>query len=109
MIIRQAKNSYIRCTETYGYITNQLTRLDRVYNETGAFFLRQIGRTPTGFDTILNAAVAEYGEDSYDEIAQDLEYFLLAYQHRYLSSDLVYNSEYSVRYNGLTTRIVEQR
>ncbi|MBD5202609.1 MAG: radical SAM protein [Bacteroidales bacterium] len=77
MIIRQAKNSYIRCTETYGYITNQLTRLDRVYNETGAFFLRQIGRTPTGFDTILNAAVAEYGEDSYDEIAQDLEYFLL--------------------------------
>ncbi|MDE6416369.1 MAG: PqqD family peptide modification chaperone [Duncaniella sp.] len=77
MIIRQAKNSYIRCTETYGYITNQLTRLDRVYNETGAFFLRQIGRTPTSFDTILTAAVAEYGGDSYDEIAQDLEFFLL--------------------------------
>lgn len=77
MLIKQTTNSFIRCTDSYGYITNQMTRLDRVYNGTGAFFLRHIGRTPVDFETILNAAVLEYGEAFRGEIAEDLQSFLL--------------------------------
>ena len=32
MLIKQSKNSFIRTTERYGYITNQLTRHDRSYD-----------------------------------------------------------------------------
>ena len=42
MLVRQSKNSYIRCTDKYGYINDQLTRQDRVYDEIGALFLKQI-------------------------------------------------------------------
>ncbi len=76
MLIRQAKNSFIRCTDTYGYITNQLTRLDRVYNDTGAFFLRQICRNPVEFDTIVNSAAEKFGEEFIDEISDDLRSFV---------------------------------
>lgn len=40
MIVRQSKNTFIRTTEKYGYITNQLTWHDRSYNETGSDYFR---------------------------------------------------------------------
>lgn len=76
MLVKQSQNTYIRCAEDYGYITNQMTRLDRVYNDTGAFFLRQISRVPKSFDEILETAVAEYGEAARHDIARDLLEFL---------------------------------
>ena len=54
MLIRQSKNSYIRTTENYGYITNQLTRHDRVYDINGADFLKQITREPKELTDIVN-------------------------------------------------------
>ena len=39
MLVQQSKNSYIRTTKRYGYITNQLTRHDRCYDEFGADIL----------------------------------------------------------------------
>lgn len=44
MLIRQSKNTFIRCTETYGYIIDQLLRQDRVYDAVGATFLKQLSR-----------------------------------------------------------------
>lgn len=76
VLIRQSKNTYIRCTDTYGYIINQLTRLDRVYNDTGAFFLRHIGRDPIEFEAIVEAASQEFGEEYRNDIKADLESFL---------------------------------
>lgn len=40
MLVRQSKNIFIRFCDGKAYITNQLTRYDRYYNETGADFLR---------------------------------------------------------------------
>lgn len=46
MLVRQSKNTFIRFFDNKGYITNQMTRKDRLYNETGADFLRMISREP---------------------------------------------------------------
>lgn len=55
MLIRQSKNSYIRTTDNYGYITNQLTRHDRVYDSSGADLLRQISREPKEISEIVDS------------------------------------------------------
>lgn len=66
MIIRQSKNSFIRIYDDgqLGYITNQLTRYDRTYNESGADFLSQITREPKEVDTIVDALLKLYEADS---------------------------------------------
>ena len=71
MLIRQAKNSYIRCTDSYGYITDQLTRQDRVYNDTGAYFLKQIGRDARSIDEIVNEMLKEFEDISLEELKKD--------------------------------------
>ena len=52
MLIKQSKNSFIRTTENYGYITNQLTRHDRTYDSKGADWLKEITRTPKDINAI---------------------------------------------------------
>ena len=54
MLVRQSKNTFIRSYFGKGYISNQLTRFDRIYNETGADFLSEISRTPQNVDSILD-------------------------------------------------------
>lgn len=66
MLVKLSKNSYVRQMGEYGYITNQLTRLDRVYNETGADFLTRIQKMPLDVDSIIAELHELYGE-SVDE------------------------------------------
>lgn len=60
MLIKQSKNSFIRTTERYGYITNQLTRHDRSYDAFGADLLREISREPQEVDDIVNRLLNIY-------------------------------------------------
>lgn len=60
MLIKQSKNSFIRTTERYGYITNQLTRHDRSYDSFGADLLREISREPQKVDDIVNRLLTTY-------------------------------------------------
>ena len=53
MLVRQSKNTFIRVYDKVGYITNQLTRYDRSYNETGADFLSKISREPQEIEKII--------------------------------------------------------
>ena len=55
MLIRLSKNSFTRIYDdgTLGYITNQLTRHDRTYTESGAVFLSRISREPQNIETII--------------------------------------------------------
>ncbi len=71
MLIRQSKNSFIRCTEHYGYITNQLTRHDRVYDEYGADLLRQITRNPQNIEDIVARLQNEYEGVDYITLKKD--------------------------------------
>lgn len=62
MLIRQSKNSFIRTTKRYGYITNQLTRHDRCYDEFGADMLREITREARDIDDIVNHLLTVYDD-----------------------------------------------
>lgn len=62
MLVRQSKNTYIRFFYEKGYMTNQLTRFDRVYNDTGADFLHEISRIPQSVDDILARLKNLYGD-----------------------------------------------
>ena len=62
MLVRQSKNTFIRFIGDKGYITNQMTRHDRNYNETGADFLREISRLPQKIEDIVNRLQLLYGD-----------------------------------------------
>lgn len=76
MLVRQSKNSFIRCTNNYGYIVNQLTKYDRVYDANGANFLSQISREPQEIDDITGKLVKLYKGVSFDEVRIDLVEFI---------------------------------
>lgn len=76
MLVRQSKNSFIRSTERYGYVTNQLTQFDRVYNSTGADFLREISREAKDVDEIVDHLLTIYEGVSREEIKQDFVDFI---------------------------------
>ncbi len=71
MLIKQSKNSFIRCTEHYGYITNQLTRHDRIYDEFGADFLRHISRIPQDVTNIVEDLLKIYEDVDFDTLYND--------------------------------------
>ncbi len=71
MLIRQSKNSFIRCTEHYGYITNQLSRHDRTYDEFGADLLRQLSRMPQEIDDIVSRLLTCYEGVDFNTLKMD--------------------------------------
>ena len=72
MYIRQSKNSFIRTTKLYGYITNQLTRHDRCYDEFGADILREITRFPRDIDEIVRHLLTIYEGVDFDTLKKDV-------------------------------------
>lgn len=62
MLVRQCKNTFIRHYDGEGYITNQMTRHDRSYNETGSDFLKEITREPKDVEEIVGHLAGLYGE-----------------------------------------------
>ncbi len=76
MYIQLSKNSFIRCTPNYGYITNQLTRQDRVYNESGASFLKKIARKPLKLENIVGQLCDEYPDELKETIEKDFVSFI---------------------------------
>lgn len=69
MLFRQSKNSFIRVTPHYGYITNQLTYHDRVYDDNGATFLSVITRKPKTLKKIVSE-LQEHFVDVNEEILE---------------------------------------
>ena len=77
MLVRQCKNSFIRHYDGEGYITNQMTRHDRSYNETGSDFLKEITRQPKDVEEIINHLSGLYGDSvSRDELKHDFWEFI---------------------------------
>lgn len=78
MLIRQSKNSYIRIYDNgkLGYITNQLTRHDRTYDEVGADFLSQISRTTTDTETAIKNLCSLYKNADKEIISRDFYDFI---------------------------------
>lgn len=77
MILRQTKNTFIRRFGNIGYITNQLNKHDRNYNETGADFLDKISREPKEIDEIVLELLPLYKNISISELKSDFSEFIL--------------------------------
>lgn len=63
-------------SHTKSYVIDQLTRQDRVYNETGALFLLQIDRKSKNVDDIVNNLLCEFEDISFEELKADFMEFL---------------------------------
>lgn len=81
MLIAQSKNSFIRTTKRYGYITNQLTRHDRCYDDNGALWLKEITRTPQEVDAIIRRLLCEYEDADFDTLKADFLEFANSLAH----------------------------
>jgi radical SAM protein with 4Fe4S-binding SPASM domain len=75
MFIKQSKNTFIRVTERYGYVTNQMTRHDRAYDESGADWLREISREPQNIDDIIDRLLKIYSDVSRETLKADFMEF----------------------------------
>ena len=87
MFVCLSKNSFVRILDNgkIGYIRNQLSNTDCMFNETGADFLKEIDRTPKEFSEILDKVKALYDIDDYVEIETDLREFIYSlYSQGYL-------------------------
>ncbi len=76
MLVRQSKNTFIRCYNNFGYITNQRTRLDRIYNETGTLFLQKLSRESQSIDSIVHDICLMFENTDQEVIYNDLINFL---------------------------------
>lgn len=81
MLIYQSKNSFIRTTKRYGYITNQLTRHDRCYDDNGAMWLKEITREPQVVDDIIKRLLCEYEDADFDTLKADFMEFANSLAH----------------------------
>ena len=77
MFVRQSRNTFIRFYDDKVYITNQMTRYDRVYNETGADFLSNVNRAPQNVDSIIDKLLNLYGDSvSREQLSNDFYRFI---------------------------------
>ncbi len=81
MFIRQSKNSFIRTTKRYGYITSQLTHHDRCYDENGALWLKEITRIPQEVDKIIYRLLSEYEDADFETLKTDFMEFANSLAH----------------------------
>ncbi len=85
MLIRQSKNTFIRCTAEYGYITSQLTYHDRTYDEFGADLLREISRVPKDMDDIVSQLMVLYKDIDRKTLKNDfLDFAIDLADHKFL-------------------------
>lgn len=76
MLVRQSKNTFIRTTDHYGYITNQVTRHDRTYDTSGADWLKEITREPQEIDDIITRLLSIYEDADREVLTKDFVEFI---------------------------------
>jgi len=74
--IRLSQNTFVRFYKNIGYITNQFTKQDRVYDEFGRIFLEQITREPKAIDIITKNLTNIFSDTSLEEIETDFIEFI---------------------------------
>ena len=77
MLVRQSKNTFIRFIDESVHIVNQVTFQDRIYNDAGTDFLKEINRLPQEVDDIVNRLQKLYGDSvSHEELHADFVEFI---------------------------------
>ena len=102
MLVKLSKNTFVRfIDEETVYITNQLTRFDRTYNETGSDFLHEISRSPRNIHEIIESLSALYGKSvTRQKLEKDFSFFVDdLVQHKFL---VVGTNEKEIEKNDLS-------
>lgn len=77
MLVKQSRDTFIRTTDKLGYIVNQKSKLERMYDETGVDYLRTIRRTPVRVETIIvEQLLPLYSDATFDDVYADFCRFL---------------------------------
>ena len=76
MYIKQPMDVFIREFGEIGYITSQLTKKDRVYDQTGAVFLSVLARTPRHINEMVADLYGQFLDASAVEIETDFRVFV---------------------------------
>ena len=75
-IIQQCPDSFVRIYDDIGLITNQLTRRDRVYDDSGAVFLSHLSRQPKEISKMTADLAREFDGASAATIETDFREFI---------------------------------
>lgn len=76
MLIRLNKDSFIRFFDNVGYIRNQHSDKDLVYNETGQIYLRHLSREPQEVTHIVSKLQNVFNSVSLEELQEDFIAFV---------------------------------
>jgi radical SAM protein with 4Fe4S-binding SPASM domain len=76
MLVRISKDTFIRNYNNNGYIVNQLTNKDIIFNETGIDFLTELTRIPQEIKDIVNRLLHKFGDVDYETLFEDYFDFL---------------------------------
>ena len=76
MLVCLARDSFTRSFGEIGYITNQLTKQDRIYDSNGRIFLQQLSRNPKDFNQIISSLLGIYANVDREELAGDFADFI---------------------------------
>ena len=76
MLVKLNNNCFIRIYNNQGYIVNQNTKKESVFDETGADFLKNIDRNYKHVDTIIHNLSKEYGLEHLLDIRADFNGFI---------------------------------
>jgi len=75
-LVRLCKDSFFRKYGEVGYLLNQLTAADRLFDEVGSLFLSVISREPRDEDEVARWIADQFVDAPMEELRRDLEDFL---------------------------------
>lgn len=76
MLVCLAEDSFVRSFGDIGYITNQRTKQDRIYDASGKIFLQQLSRNPKSTDDITDSLMEIFTGVSREELSADFAEFV---------------------------------
>lgn len=76
MLVRLCKDSFRRRYGPFGYLTSQLTKKDRIYDEVGALFLEKLDRQAQSVAEIVDGLLESFVDVEHTELEADYVEFL---------------------------------
>jgi len=76
MLVRLRQDVFVRRFGPLGYVTSQLTKDDRVYDEAGAVFLAALAREPRPVERVVADVLAQFVDAPPAEVEADVREFL---------------------------------
>ncbi|MDR1629417.1 MAG: radical SAM protein [Oscillospiraceae bacterium] len=77
MFFSLTHDSFVRIYDDIAYVTNQLLKSDKVYDQSGKLFVEQIKRHPQNIENSVCKLFSQFTDTDYDEVFRDYLEFIL--------------------------------